>query len=63
MNSANTSDPRSITSAERARDLPPRPALIRAATQGAAAPQGAMTSFYPDEIATLPGLGLVAPKL
>ncbi|HTK65336.1 MAG TPA: lipid-transfer protein [Pseudonocardia sp.] len=52
-----------ITSAERAREMPRRPALIRAAAQGAATPQGAMTSFYRDDIATLPESGVVARKL
>jgi acetyl-CoA acetyltransferase len=52
-----------VTSVERARDLPNQPVLIRAAAQGSVAPQGPMTSFYRDDIATLPESGLVAKKL
>jgi acetyl-CoA acetyltransferase len=52
-----------ITSTERARDLPHRPALIRAAAQGSVAPQAPMTSFYREDIATLPESGLMARKL
>jgi acetyl-CoA acetyltransferase len=52
-----------VTSVERARDLPQRPALIRAAAQGSVVPQGPMTSFYRDDVATLPESGLVARKL
>ncbi len=52
-----------VTSADRARDLRQPAVLVRAAAQGSVAPQGPMTSFYRDEVATLPESGLVARKL
>ena len=52
-----------VTSAERARDLKHRPAIIRAAAQGAAADQHMMTSYYRDDIALLPEMKLVADQL
>jgi acetyl-CoA acetyltransferase len=39
-----------VTSVERARDLPPQPAVIRAAAQGSGAEQFVMTSYYRDRI-------------
>ncbi|MDQ3146125.1 MAG: lipid-transfer protein, partial [Actinomycetota bacterium] len=52
-----------VTSAERARDLPRPPALIRAAAQGAADGQDMMTSYYRDDLTGLPEMGLVARQL
>lgn len=52
-----------ITSAERARDLAHKPAVITAAVQGAAYDGEVMTSYYRDEIAGLPEMGVVAEKL
>jgi acetyl-CoA acetyltransferase len=52
-----------VTSAERARDLPQPPVVIEAASQGSAADQEEMTSFYRDDIAQLPESGLVAKRL
>jgi acetyl-CoA acetyltransferase len=52
-----------VTSAERARDLRQRPALITAAAQGAADDGELMTSYYRAEITGLPEMGIVARKL
>jgi acetyl-CoA acetyltransferase len=51
-----------VTSAERARDLPQPPAVIRAAAQGSAPGQFVMTSYYRDELG-LPEMGVVARQL
>ncbi|MFG3518928.1 lipid-transfer protein [Nocardia nova] len=52
-----------ITSAERARDLPNKPALIAGAAQGSGADQYVMTSYYRDALTGLPEMGLVGDQL
>jgi acetyl-CoA acetyltransferase len=52
-----------VTSAARARHLQQKPALIRAAAQGATDDQMNMTSFYRPDISALSELGLVAQQL
>jgi acetyl-CoA acetyltransferase len=52
-----------VTSLERARDLAQRPAVIRAAAQGAGRDQHMMTSYYRDDITGLPEMGMVAAQL
>ncbi|MFI1394617.1 lipid-transfer protein [Streptomyces sp. NPDC020681] len=52
-----------VTSTERARDLPKPPAVIVAAAQGAGRAQEQMTSFYRDDLAGLPEMGVVARQL
>ena len=52
-----------VTSAERARDLKRKPALILASAQGSAPQQHAMTSYYRDDMCGLPELGVVARQL
>ncbi len=52
-----------VTSIERARDLPNKPAVIVAGAQGAGAEQWTMTSFYRDDIAQLPEMKVVADEL
>jgi acetyl-CoA acetyltransferase len=51
-----------VTSLERARSLPQRPAVIRAAAQGSGRDQFTMTSYYRDELG-LPEMGVVARQL
>jgi acetyl-CoA acetyltransferase len=51
-----------VTSAERARDLPQPPVVIRAAAQGSGPDQYVMTSYYRDELG-LPEMGVVARQL
>ncbi|MNH00662.1 lipid-transfer protein [compost metagenome] len=52
-----------ITSAERARDLPQKPVIIKAGSQGITSGQQIMTSFYRDDITGLPEMGVVAREL
>ena len=52
-----------VTSVERARDLANRPAVISAVAQGTGVDQHVMTSFYRDDIAQLPEMGVVARQL
>jgi len=52
-----------ITSAERARDLPHRPAVIAAAAQGSGPDQYVMTSYYRDDLPALPEMGVVGRQL
>jgi acetyl-CoA acetyltransferase len=52
-----------VASAERARDLPQRPAVIAAAAQGSSADQYVMTSYYRDALTGLPEMGLVGEQL
>ncbi len=51
-----------VTSADRARDLRQRPAVIRAAAQGSSPGQFTMTSYYSGELG-LPEMGVVARQL
>ncbi|HJR88978.1 MAG TPA: lipid-transfer protein [Aeromicrobium sp.] len=51
-----------ITSAERARDLTQKPAVISAAAQGSGADQFVMTSYYRDDIG-IPEMGVVGREL
>ncbi len=51
-----------VTSAERARDLAQRPAVIEAAAQGSAPDQFVMTSYYRDNIG-VPEMGVVGREL
>jgi len=52
-----------VTSAERAKDLRQKPALITGAAQGAGADQFVMTSYYRDGLTGLPEMGLVGEQL
>ncbi|MGH3517012.1 MAG: lipid-transfer protein [Haloechinothrix sp.] len=52
-----------ITSVQRARDLPHPPAVIAAAAQGSGPDQYVMTSYYRDELAALPEMGVVGRQL
>ena len=51
-----------VVSAERAKDLPRRPAVIAAAAQGSAPDQFVMTSYYRDNIG-VPEMGVVGREL
>lgn len=52
-----------VVSAERARDLPHTPAVIAAAAAGSSDDQFIMSSYYRDELAGLPEMGLVGRQL
>lgn len=52
-----------VTSAQRAKDLPHTPAVIAAAAAGSAPDQFIMTSYYRDDLAALPEMGLVGRQL
>ncbi|MFI7008414.1 lipid-transfer protein [Streptomyces sp. NPDC050145] len=52
-----------VVSAERARDLPHPPAVIRAAAQGLGDDQHMMTSYYRPRISGIPEMGLVGRQL
>lgn len=52
-----------VASAERAKDLPHRPAVIAGAASGSGADQFIMTSYYRDDLAALPEMGLVGRQL
>ena len=52
-----------VTSAERAKDLPAKPAIITGAAQGSGADQFVMTSYYRDGLTGLPEMGLVGEQL
>jgi acetyl-CoA acetyltransferase len=52
-----------VTTLERARDLRQRPAVVRAAAQGASRDQHMMTSYYRDSIGELPEMAFVARQL
>jgi len=52
-----------VTSPERARDLRTTPVSIVAAAQGSSWDQESMTSYYRDDIACLPEMGLVGRQL
>jgi acetyl-CoA acetyltransferase len=52
-----------VTTVERARDLAHVPAVVAGAAQGSAKGQQSMVSYYRDDIAGLPEMGLVAEQL
>ena len=52
-----------VTTLDRARDLAHPPAVIAAAAQGSGPDQYVMTSYYRDDLTTLPELGVVARQL
>jgi acetyl-CoA acetyltransferase len=52
-----------VSTLERARGLPQRPAVISAAAQGSAPHQYVMTSYYRDELTGLPELGVAGRQL
>ncbi len=52
-----------VTTLDRARDLPNRPAIIAGVAQGAGEKQDMMTSYYRDNIAHLPEMALVARQI
>lgn len=52
-----------ITSTERARDLKHKPAVIRGVTQASTRGQEQMTSFYRDDLSSLPEMELAAKRV
>ena len=52
-----------VTSTERARDLKQKPAVIRAVTQASSRGQEQMTSYYRDELISLPEMELAAKRI
>ncbi|HMS76634.1 lipid-transfer protein [Gordonia sp. (in: high G+C Gram-positive bacteria)] len=52
-----------VVSAERAKDLPQKPVTIAAAASGSADNQFIMTSYYREQLAALPEMGLVGDQL
>jgi len=52
-----------VTTAERARDLAQKPAIIAAVAQGAGRKQEMMTSYYRDDMTGLPEMALIAEQL
>jgi acetyl-CoA acetyltransferase len=52
-----------VTSLERARDLRRAPAVVRGSAQGSGPDQFTMTSYYRDDLAGLPEMGVVAREL
>lgn len=52
-----------ITSTERARDLKQKPAVIRGVTQASTRGQEQMTSFYRDDLSSLPEMELAAKRV
>ena len=52
-----------ITSTERARDLKQKPAVIRGVTQASTQGQEQMTSFYRDDLSSLPEMELAAKRV
>ena len=52
-----------VTTAERAKDLKQKPAVIASAAQGAAEDQHMMRSYYRDSITGIPEMGLCARQL
>jgi acetyl-CoA acetyltransferase len=52
-----------VTSLERARDLRQQPAVVAAAAQGSGSNQYVMNSYYRDELAALPEMGVVGRQL
>ncbi|MFI5612213.1 lipid-transfer protein [Amycolatopsis sp. NPDC051903] len=52
-----------VTSVERARDLRHPPAVVAAAAQGSGPDQYVMTSYYRDDLAALPEMGVVGRQL
>jgi acetyl-CoA acetyltransferase len=52
-----------ITSAERARDLKQKPAIIRGVTQASTRGQEQMTSYYRDELESLPEMELASRRV
>lgn len=52
-----------VTSVSRARDLPHPPAVVTAAAQGSGPDQYIMTSYYRDDLAALPEMGVVGRQL